>query len=148
MPYTSRKPPLVTRVPRGLREQPAWVFIGALVMFVGLSYVTGLTESQISKAIGYAGLKVWGAALSLSGALVIVATISAKPSLEKLALRLMSCTSIMYMGYLLTVVSVKRAAMTVALSLVLSGMAEFRIAHIKALIRHTEVTRKYLGRYM
>ncbi len=137
------KPPLIMRMPRGLREQPAWVFIGSLLSLVGLSYVSGFTESVISQAIGEFGLKVWGGFLLAAGILLVTATIKAKPALEKLALRAMTLTLLTYTGYLLTVTSFKRAAMTVVLAILLSGLAEFRVLHLKSLItRSTEVARQ------
>jgi hypothetical protein len=92
------KTPWVMRLPRGLRDQPAWVFIGFLVTLGGLGFVTGLTESSVSQAIGTTGLRVWGAVLLLSGLGVLSATLSAKPALEKLALRVLSLCMFVYVG--------------------------------------------------
>lgn len=140
-----RKPPLIMRLPRGLREQPAWVFIGALIFLSGLSYLTGFTESVISEAIGEVGLKVWGGVLALTGAALIAATVYARPALEKLSLRAMTCSLMAYTGYLLTVSSFKRAAMTVVLAVLLSGLAEFRVMHLTTLIRRSEEMAEQMG---
>lgn len=141
----SQKPPLILRLPRGLREQPAWVFIGSLIFLVGLSYLTGFTESVISQAIGMTGLKVWGGILAASGALLISATVYARPALEKLSLRAMTCSLLAYGGYLLTVSSFKRAAMTVVLVILLAGIAEIRTWHLTILIRRSETMTRMLG---
>lgn len=132
------KTPWIMRLPRGLREQPAWVFIGVLVTLGGLGFVTGLTESNVSEAIGPTGLRIWGAVLLLSGLGVLSATIAARPALEKLALRVLSLSIFVYAGWLLTVVDWKRAAMSVVLCAVLIGLAEIRIATLKALYRIAE----------
>jgi hypothetical protein len=129
------KTPWVMRLPRGLRDQPAWVFIGFLVTLGGLGFVTGLTESSVSQAIGTTGLRVWGAVLLLSGLGVLSATLSAKPALEKLALRVLSLCMFVYVGYLFVVVDWKRVAMSAILCAVLIGLAEIRIGTLKALYR-------------
>lgn len=141
------KPPLTMRLPRGLREQPAWVFIGSLLFLVGLGYLTGFTHSMIAEAIGQAGLRVWGGILSLSGGLLIAATVLARPAMEKLALRCMSLTLLAYAGYLLTVATYERAAMTVVLAVLLIGLAEFRVMTLKALIRQSEALDRALGEH-
>jgi hypothetical protein len=129
------KTPWIMRLPRGLRDQPAWVFIGFLVTLGGLGFVTGLTESSVSQAIGTTGLRVWGAVLLLSGLGVLSATLSAKPALEKLALRVLSLCMFVYVGYLFVVVDWKRVAMSAILCAVLIGLAEIRIGTLKALYR-------------
>lgn len=138
------KPPLTMRLPRGLREQPAWVFIGCLFFLVGLTYLTGFTESVISKAIGEMGLRVWGGSLMACGGGLVWATVAARPALEKLALRATSLTLVAYTGYLLTVTNFQKAAMTIALSVLLIGLAEFRVVTLTALIRQSEELRKLL----
>lgn len=132
------KTPWIMRLPRGLRDQPAWVFIGFLVTLGGLGFVTGLTESSVSQAIGTTGLRVWGAVLLLSGLGVLSATLSAKPALEKLALRVLSLCMFVYVGYLFVVVDWKRVAMSAILCAVLIGLAEIRIGTLKALYRIAE----------
>lgn len=140
----TRRPPLITRLPRGLREQPAWVFIGVLLFLSGLGYLTGFTQSMITDAIGSTGLKVWGGVLASSGALLVAATMLARPSLEKLALRTMSLTLIAYAGYLMTVASLQRIAMSVILTVILVGLAEFRVMTLKVLIRQSEELQRML----
>lgn len=127
--------PLLMRLPRGLREQPAWVFIGIMVALVGVSYMTGFTESSISHAIGHRGLQVWGTFLALSGFGVVYATVAGSPVLEKLALRILSLCMLVYTGWLLTAVDFKRAAMTLVLALILVTLAEIRVAVLRALFR-------------
>lgn len=139
------KPPLIMRVPRGLREQPAWVFIGVLLALSGLSFAVGFTESMVAQAIGELGLRVWGSALTLSGVLLVAAVVKAKPALEKLALRTMTCTLMAYMGYLLLVAPFKRTVMSVVLTLILCGLAEFRVSHLKALMARASTLAEQLG---
>lgn len=129
------RPPLLMRLPPGLRDQPAWVFIGFLVGMVGLSYLTGITESSISHAVGKTGLHVWGAFLMCSGFGVVWATISANHALERFTLRLLSLCLLVYMGWLLTVVDWRRAVMNVALTIVLVFLAEVRVAVLRSLLR-------------
>jgi hypothetical protein len=136
--HTMTKTPWVMRLPRGLREQPAWVFIGILVTLGGLGFVTGLTESSVSQVVGPVGLRVWGATLLLSGLGVLSATLSAKPALEKLALRALSLCMFVYAGWILTVIDWRRASMSVLLCAVLIGIAEVRIGTLKALYRVAE----------
>jgi hypothetical protein len=128
----------VSRLPTGLRDQPAWVFIGFLIGVVGLTYVAGISESSISRAVGVNGLRVWGAFLMCSGFGVVWATIGASHALERLSLRLLSICLLVYSGWLLTVVSWQRAAMTLALTVVLVLLAEIRVAVLKALMRVAE----------
>lgn len=140
-----QKPPLIMRLPRGLREQPAWVFIGVLLTFSGLTYALGLAESAIVKAIGECGLRVWGVALMLSGVLLVTAVVKARPSLEKLALRTMTCTLMVYAGYLLLVAPFERVIMSVVLVIILCGLAEFRVMHLRALIVRAGTLTQQLG---
>lgn len=140
-----QKPPLIMRMPRGLREQPAWVFIGVLIAFSGLTFAAGLSESMVAKAIGDFGLRVWGVVLTLAGVLLVAAVIKAKPALEKLALRTMSCTLMAYAGYLLLVAPFKRTVMSVVLVVILCGLAEFRVIHLKALIARASTLARELG---
>lgn len=141
----ARKPPLITRLPIGLREQPAWVFIGILIAFSGLSFVAGIAESAVAQAIGELGLKLWGSVLSISGTLLVVATIRAKAALEKLALRIMSFSLLAYAGYVLVVAPLPRAVMSLTLTLILCGLAEFRVMHLKALMQRAASLAEGLG---
>jgi hypothetical protein len=133
------------RTPRGLREQPAWVFIGVMVLLTGLSYMTSFTESMVSRAIGDLGLRIWGALFAGSGLLLVIATVGSKASLEKLALRTMTCTLLSYAGYLMTVAPVRRAAFTVVLVLLLSGLIEFRVYQLKTLINRAKILAREMG---
>ena len=127
--------PLLLRLPRGLREQPAWIFIGFLVGLTGLSYLIGFSQSSISTVVGANALRVWGAFLAFSGFAVVYATFQAKPAFEKLALRTLSICMFVYCGWVLTVIDIRRAAVTTALVLTLVSMAEIRVAVLKALLR-------------
>jgi hypothetical protein len=133
----AHKPPLpwIMRLPTGLREQPAWVFIGILVGLAGVGYLTGLTESSISQTIGTTGLRVWGAFLAFSGFAVTWATIRASPVLEKLALRILSLCLFVYGGWLSLVIDFKRVAMSLVLILTLIFLAEVRVAVLRALFK-------------
>lgn len=122
------------RVPIGIREQPAWIFIGFLFTLVGLGYVTGFTESTISKAVGDTGLRWWGVALTVSGGLLIAATVKARPALEKLALRILICNMLAYVGWLVAVAPMQKLATTLLLSGALSVLAEFRVRHLTLVI--------------
>lgn len=130
--------PWVMRLPVGLRDQPAWVFIGLLIGLVGLSYVSGLTESNISRAVGITGLRVWGAFLMFSGFGVVWATITGSPALEKFTLRILSLCMFVYSGWLMAVVDWRRAAMTVLLASILIVLAEIRVSVLSALLRVAE----------
>lgn len=140
-----RKVPLIMRLPKGLIEQPAWVFIGFMLAFSGITFVTGYAESTVSRAIGEIGLRVWGAILTITGVLIVAAMIKGKASLEKLALRFMTCTLMAYSGYLLTLVPFKRAGLSAVLVVVLCVAAEFRVMHLKALMSRASTIAKELG---
>lgn len=125
------RPSWVLRLPRGLREQPAWVFIGLMVALVGLGYATGLTTSSIQRVVGGEGLKGWGAFLVVTGVLLVFATIKGKPALEKLALRWLVISLLAYCSWLVYTVNIKQASMTIALTVILVVLAEIRIGFIK-----------------
>lgn len=127
--------PWILRLPRGLREQPAWVFIGILVGFAGLSYLFGYTESSVAKAIPQIGLQIWGFLLTFSGFGVVLAVLRSRPALEKFALRVLSVCLLVYMGWLTTVVDFRRLVLSVVLTLALVVLAEIRIAVIKMLLQ-------------
>lgn len=139
------KPPLIMRMPRGLREQPAWVFIGVLFIFSGLTFAAGIAESMVAKAIGNVGLRIWGTVLTLAGVLLVAAVLKAKPALEKLALRTMTCTLMAYAGYLLLVAPFTRTVLQVVLVLILCGTAELRVIHLKALMARASTLAEELG---
>lgn len=135
MPNRRRKPPWIMRLPSGLREQPAWIFIGFLIGLAGVSYLTGFTESSISQAIGPLGLRIWGGVLAASGFGIVFATFRADPALERFVLRVMSISMAVYMGWLFAVVAWDRLIMSLALVLILDGIAEIRIAVLKVLLK-------------
>lgn len=135
--------PWVMRLPRGLREQPAWVFIGLLVGLSGVSYLTGVADSSVSRAIGETGLRVWGGFLAFSGFSVLWSTLVADPVLEKLALRIMSLSMLVYGGWVVTIIDIRRAVMTLALTLILSGLAEIRVGVLRALLKAAPPKRRH-----
>lgn len=137
--------PLYYRLPKGLREQPGWVFIGTLIGMSGLMYVAGLTESRVAIVIGKVGVQVWGGFMATSGIALVAAILLGKHALQKLALRFMSITLLMYAGYVLTIASIRVSMMTVILIVTLSGLAELEVARLKALIRSADVLAKRLG---
>lgn len=132
----SPRPPWVMRLPAGLREQPAWIFIGTLSLLTGLSYLLGLAgSSTINQVLAPTWLRLWGGILCLSGMLVVVSTIRASRALERLALRFLSLCLLVYMGWVLTAVSLSRAALTVMLCVSLVGLSEIRVAVVRALLQ-------------
>lgn len=130
-----QKLPWILRLPRGLREQPAQLFIGILVGLAGVSYLLGVSQSTVTQAVGATGLRIWGALLALSGFGVVYATVRARPALEKLALRILSTCMFVYAGWLLAVVPLSRLGLTVALVLALVSLSEIRIAVLKVMLR-------------
>ena len=134
-PRKAKGLPLIMRLPPGLREQPAWIFIGILIGFTGLSYVSGFTESSVADLVGRTGMRVWGAFLTFAGFGVVVATLKGAPALEKLALRVMSICLTVYALWLATAVDVRRLVMTAVLVGILVLLAEIRIAVLKMLFR-------------
>src|SRR4051812_1817766 len=126
----------VTRLPRGLQEQPAWVFVGSLSTVTGLSYLLGFAQSTaINKVLDPNLLRVWGLFLCIAGGLVISSTIKANRALERLSLRLLSVGYLVYMGWVLTAAPINRAMVTTVACISLVGMAEVRVAVLKAALR-------------
>ena len=120
------KPPLMLRIPPGLRDRPAWVFIGFMTFVGGISYVAGFAESTISTAVTKNGLRVWGAVFAIAGLGLMLATMKAKPALEKLALRVFSASLLVYGGWLLVVVPIQKAMIPVIYVFLLAVVAELR----------------------
>jgi len=126
----------VMRLPLGLRDQPAWVFIGALVALAGVSYLIGIAEStSITRVLDPTWLRVWGGFQAVSGTLIVVSTVAANKPLERLSLRLLSLGILIYIGWILAAIPLSRAAFTVALCLAFVGLAEIRVAVLKAVLR-------------
>lgn len=136
--------PWIMRVPPGVREQPAWIFIGLLIAVAGLGYVLGTTTSIITEAIGSRGIRIWGGTLMVSGVLVVLATATARVALEKFALRILATNMFAYAGWVLIVVPLNRVGTTVVLCGALVALAEFRVRHLTALIKRTEILRHEL----
>lgn len=131
--------------PRGLREQSAWVFIGLMLVLSGLTWATGISDSAISRAIGNGGLRAWGVSLSVTGVLLISATISARPALEKLSHRILIINIGLYLGWLLVVVPVNAAAPSMLLGGALIVLSGFRIWHLKSLMQAENRLRQLVG---
>lgn len=124
------------RLPHGLRDQPAQIFIGALFALAGLSYLLGIAESNsITRVLDPTWLRVWGGFLFLSGVLTVWSTWSVNRPLERMALRFMSLGLLMYIGWILAAVPFARAVITVALVACMIVMSEIRVAVIKVLLR-------------
>lgn len=128
--------PWVFRLPRGLREQPGWVFLGGMCALAGLSYVLGIAESNaVTDLLNSAALRVWGGFLCLTGTLVVCSTIASNKALEVLSLRFLSVGLLMYLGWIAVAVPIHRAVMTLILGVGFSIMAEVRIAVLRTLFR-------------
>lgn len=126
----------VMHLPRGLREQPAWVFIGTLSAASGASYLLGISSSSaVSSVLETGWLQAWGAFLAFSGSLVVGATVATNRPLERLSLRLLSVGFLVYLGWVLTAIPPTRAMVTVVSCVSLIGMAEIRVAILKAAMR-------------
>lgn len=124
------------RLPGGLREQPAWVFIGTLTMLAGLSYMFGLAESvSLSRVLDEWWIRMWGGVLFASGALVVTATWIRSMPLERFSLRALSLSLLVYMGWILTALPLNRAVLLVVLCLALIGLAEIRVAVLRMAMR-------------
>lgn len=138
-------PSWVMRLPKGLREQPAWVFIGFMVALVGLGFATGLATSAVYLSIGGIGLKFWGGFLTLTGTLTMYATVRAKPALEKMSLRWLAFALLAYTLWLSMNIPITVGAMTYMLATVLIGMAEIRVGHLKILLKVIDTEMKQEG---
>jgi hypothetical protein len=130
------KVPWVMRLPGGLREQPAWIYIGALCTLAGLSYLLGFAESNtITQVLAPVWLRVWGGFLLVSGALVGGSTWFGNKPLERLSLRFLSLCLLVYMGWILAAVPFNRATLTVTTVVALVGLSEIRVAVLKMVLR-------------
>lgn len=124
------------RLPGGLREQPAWIFIGTLCTLAGLSYLVGLAESNsITQVLSPVWLRVWGGVLFVSGALIVGSVWSRNKALERMALRFLSLGLLVYMGWILVSVPLERAAMSAAMDFALVGLSEIRVAVLTMVLR-------------
>lgn len=126
----------VMRLPHGVRDQPGWIFIGFLCAAVGSSYMLGFSQSvTVQNVLGSVGLRIWGGYLLLAGTLVVVSTWNTNKALERLALRLLSLGLMLYTCWLILAVPLNRATLTVSLCVGLVGMAEIRVAVLKAVLK-------------
>jgi len=121
------------------------VFIGLLFVVSGFGYLTGVANSAIARVVGTVGVHIWGGVLMCTGILLVVATVLARIALKKLALRVLSCCMLAYTGWVLIIVPISHAATTVVLTGSLVVLAEFEVAHLKALIKHAHEISKELS---
>lgn len=132
----------VMRLPRGVREQPGWVFIGLMSTVTGISYLTGLASSaSITSILNPVFVRAWGGFLLLAGVLVAVSTAISNRPLERLSLRLLSLGIIIYLGWILTVVPLSRSMVVLTLGASLAGLCEVRIAFLKS--KMTKIPKRY-----
>lgn len=123
-------------LPRGLRDQPAWVFVGTISAFTGLSYLLGFAQSTaINRVLDPNLLRVWGGFLLFTGTLVVYSTVGATRALERLSLRFLSVGYLVYLGWVLTAAPLNRAMVTTVACVSLIGLAEIRVAVLKAAMK-------------
>lgn len=123
-------------LPRGLQDQPAWVFIGTLVCFSGLSYLLGFSQSTtLNRVLDPDLLRIWGGFELFAGALVVYSTIRSSRPLERLALRFLSLGFLVYVGWILTAAPLNRAMVTTVTCISLVGLTEIRVAVLKASLK-------------
>jgi hypothetical protein len=128
--------PLVMRLPVGLREQSAWIFIGILCAAAGLSYLTGIAEStSITRVLNPTWLRLWGGFLLIAGSLVTASTWVSNKPLERLSLRLLSLGLLVYMGWVLAAVPLSRATWAATTCLSMVALSEIRVAVLRAVLR-------------
>lgn len=126
----------VMYLPRGLRDQPAWVFIGTLTFLSGLLYVFGFAQSTtLNQVLDADLLRVWGGFEVVAGGLVVYSTVMASRPLERLALRFLSLGLLVYVGWVLTAAPINRAMVTTVTCISLVGLAEIRVAVLKASLK-------------
>lgn len=122
-------------LPLGLREQAAWVFIGVLSALAGLSYLLGIAEStSITRVLDPTWLRAWGGFQLIAGVLIAGSTLASNKPLERLSLRFLSLGIFVYIGWILTTVPLSRAAFTVSICLAFVGLAEIRVAVLRAVL--------------
>lgn len=126
----------VMRLPHGVRDQPAWIFIGFMCAAAGFSYMLGVSQSAtVESVLGSVGLRLWGGYLFLAGSLVVAATWNANKPLERLSLRLLSLGLLLYTCWIVLAVPISKATLTVSLCIGLVGMAEIRVAVLKSVLK-------------
>ncbi len=131
-----RRKPWILRLPQGIRNNPAWIFIGGLFAISGLSLMFGLAEpTTISRALPPFFLNVWGGCITAGGLTLVWATVRIDFLLEKFILRVLSVLIILYGGWAIAVVGLSRAAVTSVLILMLSVIFEIRLAVINLVVR-------------
>lgn len=126
----------VMRLPPGLREQPAGIFIGILCFFSGMAYLFGVAESTaITRVLDPQWMKVWGGGICLAGGMIVTSISLVNKPLEAFGWRLLSVCCTVYMIWILLAAPLKNAAFTVVLCLILIVVGEVRVGVIKTLLR-------------
>lgn len=124
------------RLPGGLRAQSGWIFIGTMCALAGLSYLVGLAgTSTVSETLGPIWVRAWGGFLFLSGILVAGSTWVGNRPLERMSLRFLSLGLMIYTGWLLAVLPLGRASLTVSTTLALISLSEIRVAVLTMALR-------------
>lgn len=131
----SNRMPWILRLPAGVRNNPAWIFIGSFFMISGFTLVTGVGGSPTVKAVlpPYF-MNIWGALILLGGGGLIYATIKADILLERLLLRTLSISLVVYLVWIIGAAGIGRSIVSTALGLTLVVIFEIRVAVIKQLI--------------
>ncbi len=132
----------VMRLPRGLREQPGWVFIGIMIALAGFSYATGFASSAIQLSIGGLGLQLWGSFLMFTGTLVSYSAWVGKPVLEKMALRWLAFALLAYCSWLALQVPLSLGVMAYTMSFILTVLAEIRVGCLKMILAGIDKDKK------
>ncbi len=123
-----------------VRNNPAWIFIGGLFVVAGLSMLFGVAEpnaiqQRLNSVPGV--LNGWGLGLALGGSGLVYATLRSDVILERLTLRILSLSLVVYGLWALMAVGFKRAAVTAALCAMLVFVFEIRIAVIELIFKPT-----------
>lgn len=128
--------PWVMWLPEGLRDQQGWVFIGFMCTLSGVSHLIGFSEpTTITRVLDPLWLKIWGGVLTASGILIMTSVVRMNRPLEAFALRVLSVSCLVYMGWIVASVGVAKALFLVFLCLVLVVLAEIRVRVIKLLLK-------------
>lgn len=129
-----KRKPWILRLPPGVINNPAWIFIGALFVLAGIGVLAGATsDTSISQRLEPFVRQAWGLALFVGGLLMVVTTIHPDLLLERFVLRVLSIIFITYAGWAVAVVGA-RAIITAVMCLVLVAVFEVRIAVIRQIL--------------
>lgn len=129
------KTPWILRLPANVRNNPAWIAIGAIFLITGVSFLAGFSDpSSISSKLPGGALNVWGALLASSGCSLIWATLRLNLLLERFTLRTLTWLCIGYAGWAVSAVGVSRATGVCLLSAALSSVFIVRAAVINLIL--------------